>query len=109
LMDRRRLGLLPKGAGVVNIGRGPLLDQEALCDLLDVGHLGGAVLDVFETEPIPTGHRLWTTPNLIISPHTAADDPGSYYDLSLDRVFANLVAFRGGRPLPTQVDPERGY
>ncbi len=109
LMDRRRLSLLPIGAGVVNIGRGGLLDQEALCDLLDAGHLSGAVLDVFDPEPIPPGHRLWTTPNLVISPHTAADDPSTYYELSLERFFANLRALREGSPLPTLVDVARGY
>lgn len=109
LMDRRRLSLLPAGAGVVNIGRGPLLDQEALCDLLDSGHLSGAVLDVFDPEPIPPGHRLWNTPNLIISPHTAADDPTTYYALSLERFFADLRALREGRALPTSFDTTRGY
>jgi glyoxylate/hydroxypyruvate reductase len=93
----------------VNIGRGPLLDPEALCDLLDSGHLSGAVLDVFDPEPIPPGHRLWTTPNLIISPHTAADDPDTYYELSLERFFADLRALREGRPLPTLFDTSRGY
>ena len=53
LIDRRRLGLLPPKAGLVNIGRGPLLDQEAVCDALDAGTLGGAVLDVFVPEPVP--------------------------------------------------------
>ena len=52
LIDRRRIGLLPAGAGVVNIGRGKLLDQDAMCDALDTGALSGAVLDVFEPEPI---------------------------------------------------------
>ena len=109
LMNRRRLSLLPAGAGVVNIGRGPLLDQEALCDLLESGHLSGAVLDVFDPEPIPPGHRLWTTPNLVISPHTAADDPNTYYELSLERFFANVRALREGRQPPTLFDAARGY
>ena len=109
LMDRRRLELLPRGAGIVNIGRGELVDQDALCDLLDSGHLSGAVRDVFTPEPIPRGHRLWTTPNLIVSPHTSADDPATYNRHSLDIFLANLKAFQAGRPLPNRFDIERGY
>ena len=109
LMDRRRLGLLPRGAGLVNIGRGALVDQDALCDLLDGGHLSGAVLDVFTPEPIPPGHRLWTTRNLIISPHTSADDPATYNPRSLDMFFDNLRAWREGRRMPNLFDPARGY
>ena len=77
---------------MVNIGRGELLDQDALCDLLDGGHLSGAVLDVFTPEPIPPGHRLWSTRNLVISPHTAADDPATYNPRSLDLFLDNLRA-----------------
>jgi glyoxylate/hydroxypyruvate reductase A len=109
VIDRRRLRLLPRGAGVVNIGRGALIDQDALCDLLDDGHLSGAVLDVFTPEPIPPGHRLWTTHNLIISPHTAADDPNTYNASSLDLFFDNLRAWREGRAMPNLFDPARGY
>jgi glyoxylate/hydroxypyruvate reductase len=109
MLDRRRLGLLPRDAGVVNIGRGALVDQDALCDLLDEGHLSGAVLDVFTPEPIPPGHRLWTTHNLIISPHTSVDDPATYNAHSLDLFFANLRAWREGKPMPNLFDPARGY
>jgi len=109
LMDRRRLEMLPRGAGLVNIGRGALADQDAMCNLLDSGHLSGAVVDVFVPEPIPPGHRLWTTRNLIISPHTAADDPATYNPRSLDLFFDNLRAWRDGRPMPNLFDPARGY
>ena len=109
LMDRRRLGLLPPGAGLVNIGRGELVDQDAVCDLLDTGHLGGAVLDVFVPEPVPPGHRLWTTKNLIISPHTSADDPDTYNAISLDLFLDNMLAFQRGFALPNLFDTERGY
>jgi phosphoglycerate dehydrogenase-like enzyme len=109
MIDRRRLELLPEGAGIVNIGRGELIDQDALCDRLDAGQLCGAVLDVFDPEPIPPGHRLWQTPNLIISPHTSADDPATYNPMSLDIFFENLRAWRDGRPLPNRFDITRGY
>ena len=109
LLDRRRLSLLPHGAGIVNIGRGELADQEAVCDLLQSGHLSGAVLDVFDTEPIPEGHRIWLTPNLIVSPHTAADDPVTYNPDSIAIFLENLRAWRAGHPLPNQFDIARGY
>jgi glyoxylate/hydroxypyruvate reductase A len=109
LMNRKRLECLPSGAGVVNIGRGELVDQDALCDLLDQDHLSGAVLDVFTPEPIPPGHRLWSTRNLIISPHTSADDPATYNPRSLDIFLDNLRAWREGRPLPNRFDIARGY
>jgi glyoxylate/hydroxypyruvate reductase A len=109
LMNRRRLECLPSAAGVVNIGRGELIDQDALCDLLDQEHLSGAVLDVFTPEPIPPGHRLWSTRNLVISPHTSADDPATYNPHSLDIFLDNLRAWRDGRAMPNRYDIARGY
>lgn len=109
IIDRRRIGLLPRGAGVVNIGRGPLLDQDALCDRLDDGTLGGAVLDVFVPEPVPPGHRLWTTKNLVMTPHVSCDDALTYNARSLDTFLENMVALEAGRPLPNLFLPERGY
>lgn len=109
LLDRRRLGLLKPGAGIINIGRGQLLDQAALCTLLDSGQLGGAVLDVFDQEPIPPGHVLWTTRNLVITPHIGADDPANYAADSVRLFLANLAAYEAGLPMPNRFDPARGY
>jgi glyoxylate/hydroxypyruvate reductase A len=109
ILDRRRLALLPAGAGVVNIGRGGLLDGEALADALDNGHLSGAVLDVFDPEPLPPGHRLWGTRNLVITPHVSCDDPATYNPRALDILFANLRALRAGTAAPNRVDAARGY
>lgn len=71
LIDRRRLGLLPPAAVVVNISRGAVLDGEALREKLTEGVLAGAVLDVFETEPLPADSPLWDAPNLILTPHNS--------------------------------------
>lgn len=109
LIDRRRLSRLPPGAGVVNIGRGALLDNDALCDALEAAQLSGAVLDVFEVEPLPPGHRIWRTPNLIATPHQSCDDPAGYSVRSLAILFANLRAWRAGAALPNRVDVTRGY
>jgi phosphoglycerate dehydrogenase-like enzyme len=109
LMDRRRFGLLPKDAKLFNIGRGPLWDQDALCDLLEAGHLGAAVTDVTVPEPLPPDHRAWRTPNLLVTPHMSADDPGTYNDRSLDILLENIRAERAGQELPNLIRPDRGY
>ena len=109
LLDRRRIGLLPPHAGVINIGRGPLLDQDALCDALEGGKLAAAILDVFVPEPVPPGHRLWNVPNLIMTPHVSSDDKLSYNARSLDIFIENLRAYEEGRALPNLFDPVRGY
>lgn len=71
LIDRRRLCLLKESAVVVNISRGKVLDENALCEMLADGRLSGAVLDVFETEPLPETSPLWDAPNLILTPHNS--------------------------------------
>jgi phosphoglycerate dehydrogenase-like enzyme len=72
LIDRRRIGLLKPGAILVNLGRGPVLDEDALIDALRSGRVRGAALDVFATEPLPPDSPLWELDNVILSPHTAA-------------------------------------
>jgi glyoxylate/hydroxypyruvate reductase A len=109
LLDRRRIGLLPRGAHVINIGRGPLIEQDALCDALDAEDLAGAVIDVFDPEPVPSDDRIWRTRNMVMTPHVSVDDAVTYIPRSLDIFFANLAAFARGEALVTPVDFSRGY
>ncbi len=109
LLDRRRLGLLKKGAGVMNIGREAVMDYDALCDKLEDGSLGGAILDVFSPEPIEPDSRLWHTKNLVITPHISADDGDAYIPLTLNLFFRNLQLFRENKPLLNPIQPALGY
>ena len=109
IVSRERLGRMKPTAGVINMARGGIIDQDALCDLLDDGRLAGAVLDVVTPEPLPPDSRVWTTRNLILSPHVSADDPATYIPRSLEIFFENLRHWFDGTPLPNRVDTARGY
>ena len=109
LLDARRQALMKPGAGVVNVGRAATVDYEALTANLRSGHLSGAVLDVFDPEPLPPDSPLWSVPNLVATPHVSADDGDSYVALTLDLVFRNLERLLDGRPLVNVVRPELGY
>ena len=109
LLDARRQALMKRGAGVVNVGRAATVDYEALAANLRSGHLSGAVLDVFDSEPLPPGSPLWGVPNLVITPHVSADDGDSYVPITLELVFRNLERLLEGRPLANVVRPELGY
>jgi phosphoglycerate dehydrogenase-like enzyme len=89
------LAQLPPHAWLVNVGRGSTVDEAALLAALRDGRLGGAGLDVFETEPLPVRSGLWDEPNVIVSPHAAGGRPLGAEDL----IRENLEAFRAGRPL----------
>ena len=106
LLDGRRQALMKRGAGLVNVGRAATVDYEALAANLRSGHLSGAVLDVFDPEPLPPGSPLWSAPNVIVTPHVSADDGDSYVPLTLELVF-RLERFR--KPLENVVQPELGY
>lgn len=108
LLNRRRLGLLPKGAYLYNIGRGAVVDEEALIEALQTGHLGGAGLDVFETEPLKEGHPLWSMNNVLITPHIGADTPWNS-DATAEVFIENLKRFAAGQTLQNVVDPSVGY
>lgn len=95
LIDRRRLGLLPPGAFVINVARGAILDEEALIDGLDSERITGAALDVFATEPLPPDSRLRALDRVILSPHSSANTPQSRARL-LHAVRENLTRVAQG-------------
>lgn len=108
LIDRRRLELLPARAVVVNVGRGPVLDERALTDLLSAGRLRGAALDVFAEEPLPAASPLWELPNVIISPHSASTVVQEN-DRLVDLFIENLHRYLDQRPLINLFDHRRRY
>jgi phosphoglycerate dehydrogenase-like enzyme len=106
LLDGRRLGLLPRGAWLVNVGRGALVDELALIAALQSGQVGRAVLDVFEREPLPAESPLWGMTSVVVTPHVSGPDDVSI----MCNVFVeNYRRFRAGEPLLYQVDRARGY
>lgn len=106
LLDRTRLERLPQGAAVINVARGAIVDQLALTELLQSGHIGSATLDVFEREPLPSDDPLWSMPNVLITPHLASVAiPAS----AAKQIAANLVRVSNGDDLTSQVDLRRGY
>jgi len=106
LLNRQTLGQLPRGAFVVNIGRGEQLVENDLRALLDEGHLGGAALDVFEREPIPVDHWVWAHPKLCATPHIAAQ---ASFDVVAAQCLDALRRARARAPQPLGVDRVAGY
>ena len=109
LVTSDRLDHLPHGAIVVNVARGTLLDERALAERLRAGRLAGAVLDVFEHEPLPAESELWDTPRLLLTPHVSATSPAGYWRRELELLTDNWARFAAGRPLRNVVDKRAGY
>ena len=110
ILSASRIAAMKPGAFVVNVGRGSAIDQAALTDALNSGHLGGAALDVTVPEPLPAEDPLWTARNCILTPHVA----GGYHlpqteAYVIEILTENLRAFVSGAPLRNEVDVRRGY
>jgi phosphoglycerate dehydrogenase-like enzyme len=108
LIDADALSRMKRGAVLVNVGRGRIVDNAALVAALRSGHLGGACLDVFEQEPLPADDPLWTCPNVIITPHTSGFRRG-HWDEVLELFSENIRRFERGEALRFRVDPALGY
>jgi len=109
LFGKKELDAMKPTASFINLGRAEVVDYEALERKLRRHEIRGAVLDVFDPEPLPKSSPLWTTPNLIMTPHVASDDAESYIPLTLDLVFDNVTRHLAGKPLRNRVIPSREY
>jgi phosphoglycerate dehydrogenase-like enzyme len=108
MLGERELRAMRRGAYLVNVARGSVVDEAALVRALADGWLGGAALDVFETEPLPAESPLWAMDNVIVTAHIAGE-PDEYPKRVMGVVAENVVRWREGRPLLNVVDPGRGY
>ena len=106
IMRLDTLSKLQPGGYVINVARGAHLVDEDLLTLLDSGHLAGAMLDVFRTEPLPMGHPFWQHPKITITPHTSAR---TLRDQSIAQIAGKIRSLEAGQPIAGTVDLTRGY
>lgn len=108
LFDRKVFEALPPTATFINVGRGPSVVEDDLVAALREGEIARAALDVFETEPLPPGHPLWTLDGVVVSPHMSGDRHG-WREALVDLFLDNLDRWRSGTPLQNVVDQQLGY
>ena len=108
IVGREQLAMLPPAAVLVNVARGQVVDEAAMIDALRSGALGGAVLDVFEREPLPGDSPLWDLPNVVITPHSSGFR-ATHWDDVVELFADNLERYQRGEPLRNVVDPAAGY
>jgi phosphoglycerate dehydrogenase-like enzyme len=108
LIGAPELALLPPHAVLLNLGRGPVVDEAALVAALRKGRLRGAVLDVYDTEPLPPGHPFWGMDNVLLSPH-CADNTDTWMDEAMDLFVRNFESWASGQPLENITDKRAGY
>ena len=109
LVSARVLACTKRGVGIINMGRAAVMDYRALSRMLRNGHVSGAILDVFAPEPLPAESPLWSTPNLIISPHISSDDCDGYMIATMNLVCRNLRRMISGRALENVVSIDKQY
>lgn len=108
LIGADALARMRPSAVLVNVGRGRLLDEDALVDALRGGRLRGAALDVFATEPLPGGHPLWSAPRALLTPHVSAVSD-AYWERETELITDNVARWVAGEPLRNVVDRDAGY
>ena len=108
LVGKQELEALPSHAYVLNVGRGPVLDEAALIDSLQMGRLAGAALDVFDLEPLPVENPLWRLPNVLVMPHIASWTKLQSYRAA-EVLIENLSRYLKGEPLINVIDKNSMY
>jgi phosphoglycerate dehydrogenase-like enzyme len=108
LIGEQAIAAMKPGSWVINIARGELVDEPALARALRAGRIGGAVLDTFREEPLPSTSPLYDLPNVILTPHTSWSST-RVLDRSVDLFCDNLRRYAAGEPLLNVVDPTAGY
>ncbi|KAA0022774.1 D-2-hydroxyacid dehydrogenase [Antrihabitans cavernicola] len=108
LVDKAVLAAMPATARLINVGRGELVVTDHVVDALRAGVIAGAALDVFETEPLPPDHPLWSMEQVLITPHMSGDAVG-WRDRLADLFIDNAFRYFDGKPLINVVDKKRGY
>lgn len=106
ILCRKSFDLLPRGAAIINVGRGGHLVEPDLLAALDSGHLSGAVIDVLNTEPATADHPFWSHPRILLTPHVASQTRD---DSSVEVLIANIRRHQAGEGMRGQVDRTRGY
>jgi glyoxylate/hydroxypyruvate reductase len=106
ILDRRNLSRLQPGGYLINVARGSHLVEQDLMQLIDEGHLAGAALDVFRTEPLPAAHPFWRHPKITVTPHTSAR---TLRDESIAQIARKIRALEAGEPIAGVVDRMKGY
>ncbi|CAN5415288.1 hypothetical protein BH24GEM3_BH24GEM3_14710 [soil metagenome] len=108
LIGREELARLPRGATLINVARGRILDEEALIEALREGHLRGAALDVFACEPLPPDSPLWGLSNVLVTPHVSGTTH-RFWERQTELIVENIRRYLAGEPLRNVVDKEAGY
>jgi phosphoglycerate dehydrogenase-like enzyme len=108
MIGKAELGAMKSSAVIVNVGRGPVIVEEALVGALEQRRIRGAALDVFDQEPLPEGHPFYRLDNVLLSPHSA-DHTVGWEELAMQIFIANFERFRNGQPLTNVVDKKAGY
>ncbi len=106
ILNKDTLSRLQRGGYLINVARGKHLVEEDLIALLDSGHLAGAMLDVFRTEPLPVEHPFWRHPKITVTPHTSAR---TLREESIAQIVGKILALQSGEAIRGVVDPVRGY